>query len=182
MKAHGKSGREGTPMEDGKTRGAAGGPSDIKTAKEPDSARHLPRFALVGACAFALTVMSLRALGSFPFMSVPFLYFLVMVALTKLLGDTAYFLLSPGRREWARLDGYLLEDFLTFFRFGFPLAMAQAYALNTGQIPLSLLLFWLGPSLPVAVFLVNRWLVERGQDKRRLQIGGVPVVRGPETG
>ena len=142
---------------------------------------HLGRFALVGAGAFVLTTLTLRVLGGLPFMLVPFPYYLTMVALAKLLGDTAYFILSPGRRDWVRPDEYLLEDFSTFFRFGFPLAMLQAYALNAGYVPLHLLVFWLGPSLPVAVFLVNRWLIERAQDQRRRKVGGVPVVQGPEV-
>jgi hypothetical protein len=142
----------------------------------------LTRFLGLGIATCILAAAALRLIGGLSFMQVPFPYFMVLVTATKLLGDAAYFFLFPRRRDWVHVADYLQEDFVTFFRFGFPLAAAQAYLLNTGRVSTGILPLWLSPIPATVLFLVNRWLVERAQEKRRAGRGGVPVVRGPEGG
>lgn len=137
----------------------------------------IARFGFVAVAAYAAVAFGLPALGRvWPFVRLPFAYFLMQVTAVKLLGDLVYFSISPSRREMAHLDDYLANDFFTFYRFGLPLAVVQAYLLARGQIPLALFGLWQAPLLATALYLANRWLIEQAQDKRRTQRGGIPIV------
>lgn len=140
------------------------------------------RFFLVGAVTFALASLALDGLLRLGLWS-RYLWFvtdLVAVTLAKLLGDLVYFAVSPRYRETVHLDDYLANDFLTYFRFGLPLAVALAFTQGRGYIPGGYG-FRVATGAATLLFLVNRWLVERAQDKRRRQRGGVPVVRRPAS-
>lgn len=138
----------------------------------------LARYVFLGAVTYALGLVALRAADHVSFLASTFPHFLVAVAATKLLGDTVYFLLSPRRRLWVYVDDYLGNDFMPFFRYGFPLAIIQAYLLNRGYVPPAYLGLWLGPGSATLIYLIDRWLVERAQDGHERAGGGVPVVRG----
>jgi hypothetical protein len=134
------------------------------------------RFPVAGGAAFGLTSLVLRLTGSLSVLTVPFLRCLVAAASVKLLGDLAYFIVSPRRRETTQLDDYLANDFLTFFRFALPLAIFQALVVGSGRVPPALSGLWTGPGLATILYLVNRSLVEQAQDKRRATQGGIPLV------
>ena len=134
------------------------------------------RFLVAGVSAFGLTSLVLWFAGSLSVFTVPFLRCLVAASLVKLLGDLAYFLASPGRRETTQLDDYLGNDFLIFLRYGLPLAIFQALAVGSGRVPPALLGLWTGPGLATILYLVNRSLVEQAQDERHATQGGIPLV------
>jgi hypothetical protein len=101
---------------------------------------------------------------------------LVAASLVKLLGDLAYFIASPRRRETTQLDDYLGNDFFTFLRLALPLAIFQALVAGSGRVPPAFIGLWTGPGLATIIYLVNRSLVEQAQDKRRATQGGIPLV------
>jgi len=144
-----------------------------RRAGRPAGTSDYVRFAVLAAASFAAASLVLRWLkGWQPMLTTPFFYFLAGVALSKLTVDILYFVVSPRYREWGQIDDYLLNDFFTFFRFGLPLAVAQAYFLNKGMVPTHYLELWLGPALPLALVLVNRWKIERAQEARWARRGG----------
>ena len=134
------------------------------------------RFLVAGVSAFGLTSLVLWFAGSLSVFTIPFLRCLVAASLVKLLGDLAYFLASPGRRETTQLDDYLGNDFFTFLRLALPLAIFQALVVGSGRVPPALIGLWTGPGLATIIYLVNRSLVEQAQDKRHATQGGIPLV------
>jgi len=134
------------------------------------------RFLVAGVSAFGLTSLVLWFAGSLSVFTVPFLRCLVAASLVKLLGDLAYFLASPGRRETTQLDDYLGNDFFTFLRLALPLAIFQALLVGSGRVPPAFIGLWTGPGLATIIYLVNRSLVEQAQNKRRATQGGIPLV------
>ena len=130
------------------------------------------RFVLLGAILFAVLQFGTWILDSmypgFPH----FLRFFLFFTVGKAIGDLVYFSLWPDRREWARLSMYLLEDYLTFLRFSFPLSVGQRW-LETLTLPM-----WTfdlppatlyhhaiaGPYLALGVYLLNRWLREEAAE------------------
>ncbi len=142
-----------------------------------DHIQRFPRFALAAAAATLAAAFGLSFLGRvWPYAAQPLLHFLLQVTVVKLAGDLAYYLVSPRYREMAHLDDYLANDFITFYRFALPLAVIQALFLVRGAIPPSFHWLWWGPLPAAALYLVNRWLLERDQDKRRQERGGIPSV------
>jgi len=131
------------------------------------------RLGMAAGLGYAVTVYAVGLLEGSVFMAQPFLRCLATGATAKLAADAVYFLLSPPYR--LRLLDYLADDLFTFFRFLLPLAIAQAYAWAYGYVPPRYLWLWTGPGPALAVYLVNRWLVERAQASRR-RLGGVPFV------
>lgn len=139
----------------------------------------LVRFTWLGLVSYGLTSVVLRLFKQWPGVgTTPFFYFLAGVAAAKVIADGFYFTAFPRYREWGQLDDYLINDFGTFFRFGFPLVLVQAYMLNKGMVPVPYLSLWLSPAAAVLLVLVNRWLIERAADRRRARRGGIPAVRG----
>ncbi len=168
----------------GRLRGAPPGTASGAAPGTPGpTPRDAGRFALVGAVTYALATLAVWAADrpghppSVSFMAVPFIRFVAIAWTTKLLGDLVYFAVSPRHREVAYLGDYLANDFVTYQRFGLPLAIVQSLALVQGYVPVSLQALWQGAGPATLLFLVNRWLVERAQERRRLARGGVPVVR-----
>lgn len=141
-----------------------------------ETGENLTRFVFLGAVTYGIGALVLRLAGRLGWIDWPFLRFLAAVAAAKLLGDLVYFIVFPRRRAWAGLGDYLTADFFTYFRFGLPLAIVQAIALVKGLVPPGLLDLWAGPGGATVLYLTNRWLVERAQDRRRKERKGVPFV------
>ncbi len=130
------------------------------------------RFTLLAAAVLVLGQLSAWLLDAadpdFPH----FARFLLFFVLVKLSGDLVYFLLWPEQREWVFIHLYLLDDFFTYFRFAFPLAVAQriieiaTYPQWIHDAPPTALTHQLiaGPYLAVAMYLVNRWLREEARE------------------
>jgi len=137
------------------------------------------RFAALAGVTFITASLVLRWLkGWEPILTTSFFYFLAAVVVTKLTADIFYFTAFPRYREWGQVDDYLGNDFLTFFRFGLPLLLAQTYLFNKGLVPTSYLKLWLSPAFPLAVVLVNRWKVERAQEARWARRRGALDISG----
>jgi hypothetical protein len=168
-------------------RGAGQQTQERQTRRGRDGDALLPtpadlfRFVGLGVLAYGLSRLVVGVLhGGLAWMNELFPYLMVTVAVTKLAVDVLYFTLLGGRREWTQVDDYLLNDFFTFFRFGFPLAIVQTYLLVKGYVPLGFMAVWMSPAPALVLVLVNRWLIERAQMKRFRERGRVPLVRGRE--
>ena len=131
------------------------------------------RFTFLGAIVLATLQFGTWVLDSmypnFPHFLRYFLFFLV----GKAVGDIAYFAIWPSRREWARFSMYMLEDYLTFLRFAFPLSVGQRW-LETLTVapwafdlpPVTIYHYIIaGPYLAVGIYLLNRWLRESATDE-----------------
>jgi len=139
----------------------------------PKAARYL----IAAAVTYTGAALALPALCRlWPAVRAPFLYYLLQVTVVKLLGDLVYFTVSPAHRFIAHLDDYLVNDFFTFYRLGVPLAVALAWFLATGRVPAVLTGVWLSPAAALALYLINRWLVEGAETKRRQRTARLPRV------
>ncbi len=135
------------------------------------------RFTLLGAVVLATLQFGMWLLdGLFP--AFPhFLRFFLFFMIGKAVGDTVYFFLWPGQREWARISMYLLEDYLTFLRFAFPISVAQRWLETLTVAPWAFDLppvtayhyVLAGPYLAVGVYLLNRWLREEARESSQRQ-------------
>ncbi|RJQ09263.1 MAG: hypothetical protein C4551_04070 [Bacillota bacterium] len=142
-----------------------------------DLTGRLARFTFIGVAVLALASCAMRRLAGLAALSTPFIHFLATVTVVKLVGDAVYFLVSPRYREITQLEDYLGNDFLTFYRFGLPLAIVQTLALNQAMVPISLTGLWSGPAAATILVVANRWLVEQATVRRRKARGDIPVVR-----
>lgn len=104
--------------------------------------------------------------------------FLVVFAVVKIIGDLLYFTFWPDYRHWVQVRHYLAEEFIPFFRFGFPASLGQRIVevtffpgLAFGLPPSTLMEHILiGPLLALAIYLFNRWLIEEAQEVSRASI------------
>ncbi len=130
------------------------------------------RFTLLAAAALVLGQFSAWFMDAMAPGFPHFARFIVFFAAVKLSGDIVYFLLWPEQREWVFPHLYLLDDFFTYFRFAFPLAVAQRI-IEVGMFP-----HWIhdlppttlvhqliaGPYLAVVMYLLNRWMREEARE------------------
>jgi hypothetical protein len=141
----------------------------------------LARLAVAGCSAFVLAGLGYSWLAeASPTLAPAFPRAIILVTLVKLAGDAVYFALSSSHREMVHLDDYLGNDLFTFYRFGLPLAVVQAYLVGRGLVPPVYIALLRGAGPATLLYLVNRWLCAKANERRRRERGEVPVIRRRE--
>lgn len=136
------------------------------------SNQRLRVFALVGIAIALVVLMVMQGIGLFyQLQELPSFFLLLgQFMMVKLVGDMIYYRLRPQYKDYGLVMDYVGNDFITFLRFAFPGAivqrMAEHYFLNPFNMGPWLSELFLGPWIPVAVYLWNRFLRELAYDQR----------------
>ncbi len=112
----------------------------------------------------------------------PFIRYALYILVCKVSGDIAAYLARPGRKEWLYLEDYVVNDIFLVYRYGFILAILQAYLAGSSLIAAHpyLAALWRTTVLDAAYYLCTRVSQDREMDeayhpgRRSLPQGGQP--------
>jgi hypothetical protein len=121
------------------------------------------RFLVIGGVSSALLFAGQELLR--PFLE-PFVRYLVMFFLTKVLTDAIYYYLAPRRRIWQYPEDYLIHEVLSLLAYGVTLCIGQRYLIAYGFLRFAVLESLVDSFLPPLFMCLSvRWTQEEKDDR-----------------